>query len=388
MPLSPPSHATPPPRPPRRRLRHLATAAAATLVALLLTACGGGLEPGASTASGGASRASSVPLTYLPAGSAGGRLSVPRLQATVRIGSRSANLLVDTGSTGLKVLASAVGDDATPTGATGSSSFLSGLKISGREARATLRLGAATADNQTILLVDSLGCVDQAPDCAAAHGGTPEEFGGVFDGILGIGMAERDQGVKGCCANPMSGLTGDGSFIVHFDEEHPQLRLNPPPGTVARFRTADLKRTVTARPRPGAAPTAMTSWDPAPMKACLTVTGVLDHECAPVVFDTGTPTLALEAPRPAGPALGTLLPGGVVDTYGRQVALTATSADWTWTYRMPTKEALSQPLNALSTPLLSYGRQEQAVIIAGLPAFTKVDVLYDLRGGRTGLAPR
>ncbi|MCC3776608.1 hypothetical protein, partial [Streptomyces sp. UNOB3_S3] len=97
---------------------------------------------------------------------------------------------------------------------------------------------------------------------------------------------------------------------------------------------------------------------------------------------------ALEAPRPAGPALGALLPGGVVDTYGRQVALTVTSADWNWTYQMPSREALTQPMNALSTPLLSYGRQTQAVIIAGLPVFTKVDVLYDLRGGRTGLAPR
>ncbi|MDT0449591.1 DUF3443 family protein [Streptomyces hesseae] len=383
MPLSPHQ-----PRPPRRLLRHLAAAAAATLAALLLTACGSGPEPGASTATGGASRASNVPLTYLPAGSAGGRLSAPRLQATVRIGARLVNLLVDTGSTGLKVLASAVGDDATPTGTTGSSSFLSGLKISGREARATLRLGAATADNQTILLVDSLGCVDRATDCAAAHGGTPEEFGGVFDGILGIGMAERDEGVKGCCANPMSGLTGDGSFIVHFDEEHPQLRLNPPPGTVERFRTVSLKRTVTAPARPGATPTTLTSWNPTPMEACLTVTAVLDHECAPVVFDTGTPTLALEAPGPAGPALGALLPGGVVDTYGRQVALTITSADWNWTYQMPSREALTQPMNALSTPLLSYGRQTQAVIIAGLPAFTKVDVLYDLHGGRTGLAPR
>ncbi|MCC3778373.1 DUF3443 family protein, partial [Streptomyces sp. UNOB3_S3] len=276
MPLSP--H---PPRSPRRRLRHLA-AAAATFVALLLTACDGGPQPDASTASGGAARPSNVPLTYLPAGSAGGRLSAPRLQATVGIGSRVVNLLVDTGSTGLKVLASAVGDAATPTGATGGSSFLSGLRISGREARATLRLGSATAGDQSILLVDSLRCVDQVPDCAAAHGGTPEEFGGVFDGILGIGMAERDQGVKGCCANPMSGLTGDGSFIVHFDEEHPQLRLNPPPRTVERFRTVSLKRTVTAPPRPGAAPTALTSWDPAPMEACLTVTAVLDHECAPV----------------------------------------------------------------------------------------------------------
>ncbi|MFI9202828.1 DUF3443 family protein [Streptomyces sp. NPDC053048] len=330
-----------------------------------------------------------MPLSYLPAGSAGGRLTEPRLQATVGIGGRRVNLLVDTGSTGLKVLASAVGSgDATPIGVTGSSSYLSGLKIGGREAQATLHLGDAIAAGQTILLVDSLGCTDAHPDCEAANGKTPEEFGGVFDGILGIGMAARDHGVVGCCANPMLGLTGRGSFVVHFDEKNPQLILNPSAKTASRFKTVSLVRTATTVPRPGGSPVTIPSWDPNPMRACLTVTTVLNTECAPVVFDTGTPTLALEAPRLAGPAVGTLGPSGTVNTFGRQVTLAVASADWSWTYTMPPENTLKQPMNALVTPLLTYGRQPQPVILAGLPAFTQVDVLYDLGGGRTGLAPR
>ncbi|MCC2277708.1 DUF3443 family protein [Streptomyces sp. ET3-23] len=347
------------------RWRRLSAAMVGLL--LLMTAGCSGSGASAPAADGGGPK---VPLTYLPAGGAGGRLGEPRLQATVRIGSRPVNLLVDTGSTGLKVLASAVGSgDATPTGATGSSSYLSGLQIGGREARATLRLGDVTADNQSILLVDSLACTAQVPNCEAAHGRTPEEFGGVFDGILGIGVAERDQGVRGCCTNPMLGFTSNGAFTVHFDEHHPELALDPDRKTLNRYRTVSLRQS-------------------APMQACLTVSSVLSTQCAPVVFDTGTPTLALEAPRLEGPAADRLIGGGIVDTFGEQVTFDVAAAGWTWTYRMPREKDPQQALNALSTPLLGYGRQPSSVILAGLPAFTRVDVLYDLRGGRIGLAPR
>lgn len=377
---------SPSPRPHRgRRWRTAAAVCAALLAAALPGGCAGS-GPGGPAASGGVT----VPLRYLQAGSNGGRLSEPRLQATVTIGSKQVSLLVDTGSTGLKVLASAVGDgNATPTGATGSSSYLSGLHISGREAQAAVRLGDATAGNQSILLVDTLGCTDQVPDCEAAHGRTPEEFGGVFDGILGIGMAERDQGVKGCCANPMAGLTNNGAFTVHFDEQHPELVLNPGRKALERFTTVSLKQSATLALPHGGSPTTVTGWDPAPMLGCLTVTGVLNTQCAPVVFDTGTPTLALQAPRIEGPLPGAVLKGGVVDTFGRQVTLAVATAGWEWTYRMPArKDAGKQPMNALSTPLVSYGPQPRPLILAGLPAFTRADVLYDLKNGRTGLAPR
>lgn len=368
-----------------RRWRTAAAVCAALLAAALPGGCAGP-GPGRATVPGGVT----VPLRYMQAGSNGGKLSEPRLQATVTIGRKQVSLLVDTGSTGLKVLASAVGDgNATPTGATGSSSYLSGLQISGREAQATLRLGDVTAHNQTVLLVDSLGCIDQVPDCEAAHGRTPEEFGGVFDGILGIGLAERDQGVRGCCANPMAGLTNNGAFTVHFDEQHPELVLNPDRKTLEHFTTVSLKQSATLAPSPGGSPTTVTAWDPAPLQGCLTVTGVLNTRCAPVVFDTGTPTLALEAPRFEGPVPGAVLRGGVIDTFGRQVTLAVTTAGWEWTYRMPARETAGrQPLNALSTPLVSYGPQARPLILAGLPAFTKADVLYDLENGRLGLAPR
>ncbi|WP_414170181.1 DUF3443 family protein [Streptoverticillium reticulum] len=389
--LEPIVHPTPYPssssslRPRRgRRWRTAAAVCAALLAAALPGGCAGS-GPDRSAVPGGVT----VPLRYMPAGSAGGKLSEPRLQATATIGRKQVSLLVDTGSTGLKVLTSAVGDgNATPTGVTGSSSYLSGLQISGREAQADLRLGDVTARNQTVLLVDSLGCIDQVPDCEAAHG-TPEEFGGVFDGILGIGLAERDQGVRGCCANPMAGLTNNGAFTVHFDEQHPELVLNPDRKTLERFTTVSLKRSATLAPSPGGSPTTVTAWDPAPLQGCLTVTGVLNTRCAPVLFDTGTPTLALEAPRFQGPVAGAVLKGGMIDTFGRQVTLAVTTADWKWTYRMPArKTAGKQPMNALSTPLVSYGLQARPLILAGLPAFTKTDVLYDLKNGRTGLSPR
>ncbi|MFI9722162.1 DUF3443 family protein [Streptomyces sp. NPDC052396] len=360
-------------------------AVGALLAAVLPAGCGGG---GTSTPSGGSAQLT-VPLTYLPAGSEGGKLGEPRLQATVRIGSQQLNVLVDTGSTGLKVLASAVGKgNATPTGATASTSFLSGLKISGREAQARVGLGRASAWEENILLVDSLGCTADTPHCEAAHGRAPEEFGGVFDGILGIGLADRRQSGPGCCTNPLAGLSKNGSYIVHFDQRQPRLLLNPDRKTLERFHTVSLRRSVTMATAPGASPTSVTLWDPAPLRGCLSVASVLGTTCAPVVFDTGTPTLSLQAPRRSGPAPGAMIEDDIVNTFGRQVSLAVPSANWTWSYRMPQKSALGDPLNALNTPLLSYGVQPQPLILAGLPAFTKVDVLYDLGGGRIGLAPR
>ncbi|MEV5510813.1 DUF3443 family protein [Streptomyces orinoci] len=376
------------PRLPVRRRPWRRAAVLALLAALPAGGCGG-LGTGGTERSSGAAAAMTVPLTYLPAGSVGGKLGEPRLQAAVRVGSQQLNVLVDTGSTGLRVLASAVGrGNATPTGAGGSISFLSGLRVSGREAQAKVGLAGAGTWEETLLLVDSLGCTAEVPDCEAAHGKAPEEFGGVFDGILGIGLAERDQGVRGCCANPLQAPTHNGSFVVHFDQRRPRLLLNPDRKSLDRFSMVSLRQSVTRAPAPGASPTAFTVWDPTPITGCLSVTSVLDTQCAPMVFDTGTPTLSLQAPRLPGPAAGQLVEGDIVNTFGRRLTLSVPGAHWSWTYRMPPRDALDQPLNALDTPLLSYGRQPHPLILAGLPAFAKVDVLYDLGGGRMGLAPR
>ncbi|MEV7027033.1 DUF3443 family protein, partial [Kitasatospora sp. NPDC093558] len=366
--------------------------------------CGsaGGAEPAptsqasaesATSAASAASTASNqpgpvtIPLTYLPAGSASGQPAQPRLATTISVGTSRLNVLVDTGSSGLKVLASKVAaTDATTTGTTSTGAFGNGLTISGNEATATLTLGAATATAQTIVLVNSVSCAPTVPNCEAANGQTPEEFGGVFDGILGIGMTLRIG--TSCCTNPMVGLTGNTSYVIHFDPAAPTLVLRPAQATTARFTMTSLPPTASA----SASPSSVAAWDATPMQACLTVSSVLGKTCAPVVLDTGSATLNLLLPPSQAPPSSALTGGGgVLNSFGQQVQLTIPPA-LTWTYTMPPAAtpaaAQTQLLNALSTPLIAYASQPNPLIVAGLPIFTRTDVLYDLGNGRICLAPQ
>ncbi|GAA4436276.1 hypothetical protein GCM10023148_42870 [Actinokineospora soli] len=325
-----------------------------------------------------------VPLTYLAPGAAGGALGEPRLAARVTVAGAVLHVLVDTGSTGLKVLASKVTGAVRKTGVRGTTSYLSGLRIDGDEARASVRLGAASADDVTVLLVDRLSCTPDQPRCEAAGGATPEEFGAVFDGIMGIGMALRSDGETGCCANPMSALTDNGSFVVHFDPVVPELWLNPPEDTIARFRTASLRVT-------GA--NGVQTYDPAPMRACVTVSDVIRDFCAPVVFDTGTPDLVLLAPKGALAPPRKLLDRDLLPTGGKRVTF-AVADIWTWSFTgAPLGEgdlddAMAVLGNLTSPPVVEIMPEADPLVLVGLPGFTSADVLYDLGGARIGLAER
>ncbi|MFI8106400.1 DUF3443 family protein [Streptomyces sp. NPDC086023] len=361
------------------------SAVVAVAIALALPGCDSRPAeiPGART------RDLDVPLRYLPAGSLGGRLAHPRLGATVTIGSSSLNVLVDTGSTGLKVLKKKIaGTDAVVASARAEATFLSGLRVSGQRARATVTLGRAEASDQPLLLVDTVGCTRAQPRCEAAGGQSPEAFGGAFDGILGIGASAPDRAGPGdCCTNPMAGLTGGGSYLVHFDPARPRLVLNPV--HTAGFTTVSLAPArVSAAPHPERSPHGTPLWDPAPFQGCLRITGLLERQCAPVLFDTGTATLVLSLPSiedvPAPPLTG----GQYLDLSGTQVTLAIPRGRWRWTYPGPQNEngtADQDQLNALATPQILYENGPAPLIVAGLPAFAHTDVLYDLRLGRMGI---
>jgi len=62
------------------------------------------------------------------------------------------------------------------------------------------------------------------PNCPAANGGTPEMFGKLFPGILGVSIIDPPRGR--CCANPLESLAQNSNrYIVHSAFSAPTISL-------------------------------------------------------------------------------------------------------------------------------------------------------------------
>ena len=168
---------------------------------------------------GGAARAAGrmdVPVsqTVLPNGD-------PRYSVPVSVGNGPAiEAQLDTGSFGLRVLASALEPGSyEATDLHRSYSFGSGAKFDGVLARGTIGVGGATTDTPVLFhLVQKVACVDDKPKCPAAQV-KPEAYriggdgyaGQGFSAILGLSMlrAATDDSAQ----NPLT-ATGPRSWIL------------------------------------------------------------------------------------------------------------------------------------------------------------------------------
>ncbi len=273
-----------------------------------------------------------------------------RLGIDVAVGGRTVRVLLDTGSAGLRILASALpAGEVRRTGQSAAGGYGSGLVLRGEEATARFSVGDPVAAEQTsIELVDGYGCADARPNCPAANGGTPEMFGKLFPGILGASNVDPPRGR--CCANPLGALVAYGRrYIVHADFAAPTLTLAPDPAALSAFTLIDVAR--------GTLP-----------RGCVRLSGTAPTEvCGDVLFDTGTPQflvtttgIAAQGPFPAG--------------------TTATLTVGTWSHAFEIGPR---------TPLhLTMRRGEANRIIVGLGPLQSVDVYYDLFAGRIGLLGR
>jgi hypothetical protein len=292
------------------------------------------------------------------AGSGAGTLVVPlhvergpygdgRLGIDVTVGARTVRVLLDTGSAGLRLLSSAVPDgSARRLRASASGVYGSGLVLRGQEARARFAVGDSNAAEDAIIeLVDGFECAQERPNCQAANGGTPEMFGLLFPGILGIGYV--DPPGNRCCPNPLEALTAYGRrYIVHAQVSAPTLTLGPDPASLAAFTMIDVPHGVLPR-------------------GCLRVSGIAFGDvCGEVLFDTGTPQLVVTT---TGIASAGPLPSGT----------TATLTVGTWSHAYAIGPATGLRLNLR--------RGDTNRIIVGLAALQSVDVYYDLFARRIGL---
>ncbi|GAA2025320.1 hypothetical protein GCM10009839_24210 [Catenulispora yoronensis] len=385
--------------------RITATAAAIGLAGAALT-----LQPAARAA-----RADAVPA--VPGGSipfsVADPATAPRPVVTVAIGGVSLLLLLDTGSTGIRVSGSKVPAGAvTVTGRAAPYGYGSGVQLHGDQADADVAIGGYHTGPLPIELVRSTDCFADKPRCPAADGAKPTMFGGLLDGVMGVSL----EGATGL-VNPMwtlqdaAGNHVGRQFAVRFspDQYSGSILLGVPAAgyrLVQAGRTPTLKakrgsaagpeagdaRTAAARyaswagsydarpqargrlgarppqrPLPAADPAlapAPPSWNPRTVQTCLTAVG-LPRTCAPAMFDSGTPNFALDVPN---------VPAGTWRA-GRALEIGVPQAGWDATF-------VTGPGNAVT--VTNAPSTEISGSLIGLPAFAKGPLRFDLLAGTVG----
>ncbi|HEV3087049.1 MAG TPA: hypothetical protein VGX96_07450 [Candidatus Elarobacter sp.] len=271
----------------------------------------------------------------------------PRLGIDVTIGARTLRLMFSTGTTGVHVLAKALPPgSAERTRVPGATVFDGGLLLHAEQARAPIRFpGAEGVVPILIGLVDAVDCVPSQPNCAAAKGGTPEMFGGLFPGVLGA--ADIYLPNLECCQNPFNSFGFyNQRYVVHANFRNPSVMLDPDERTKKAFSMLGVVSALT------------------PL-GCLRIAGRVTNEvCGEIFFDTGKPGLEVETSGPVAPAP---LPPGTTATL--------TVNTWSHTYAVGGKTGL---------PLLVRDGGSNRIVV-GLAALQSVDMLYDLRAEDIGL---
>ncbi|MEY9862636.1 hypothetical protein ABH935_008284 [Catenulispora sp. GAS73] len=347
--------------------RFSATAAAIGLIGLV-----GGLL---AASSGGAATAAARPV---PSGPAAGSGSIPysvadpdtapRPVVTVEIGGVQLLMLLDTGSTGIRVAADKIPSGAvTVTGPAAAYGYGSGIQLHGDQADADVVMNGYHTGPLPIELVRWTDCFADKPDCPAAHGAKPAMFGGVLDGIMGVSPEEISGLVNPLWAlHDAAGGPIGRQFAVSYDPSQVsgEIQLNVP---AAGYGLAQLPRTPAGshrHVRSALLPAAPPSWNPRAVQTCVEG-GALAKHCGPAMFDTGTPEFALNVP--GGPA-GTWLAG-------RSLVVGVPEAGWSAAYSTGSGTGVSvadAPSTATSGTLI------------GFPAFAQGPIRFDLEAGTVG----
>jgi hypothetical protein len=281
-------------------------------------------------------------------------------------------VLLDTGSSGLRVLSPAVSPSAAPLSETPVTySYHSGLVMTGVVATADVHIGGRTARAIPIMVTEEIGCAATRPTCSAA-GKTVDDYMlfGPFRAVLGVGLRNgaTSQGV----ASPFAQLDGHPSFAIRspdYGGDAAVLDFAPDPSVFASY---------TLPQQPSSLPDGTPSWDDRyGLPACLhDRTAGVDY-CLPAELDSGNPTTYVEWAAHDG-APSTLAAGTEVG-----VELGPTAAPLA-SYQFVVGE--TQPLSADVVEIEA--ASGNAFMNTGTAAFFHNDVLYDPQHGTIGLLPR
>lgn len=215
---------------------------------------------------------------------------IANLVAISVAGGSSVPVTFDTGSSGLRVLESAIGSDVRRTDTPLREGYGDGTVLEGYLGYAAVsfptRDGASvTTAPLAVHVVTKVSCRPDKPDCPGMGEGRA--------GIMGV-----DYGGRGHVFNPLAQLPaplGDG-FIVDLDPDTPRVILARPEGN--RFRFGAM---VADDPAVWAGNGTSRAWKSDSLTACFSVDDT-SIGCSPTIFDTGGSAMHF-APSSPGAAL-------------------------------------------------------------------------------------
>ncbi|MEM8717051.1 MAG: hypothetical protein AAGE92_14970 [Cyanobacteria bacterium P01_G01_bin.4] len=295
------------------------------------------------------------------------------LAVPVTVAGQSLELHLDTGSTGVRVLAEAIDPEmVVRTGERTQATFFDGTVFEGEIAIASISIGPITTTEPiAIHLVDSVRCPAENPDCFDAY----QQAG--MSGVLGLSMGARTGGSSFEIYSPISRLPENfqSGYIVGtrgFYAVDGSLTLGLTPDSLAGFWQASLPL---RQMEPTIFPDGSSIWQ----DDALTVNHSLQGDGIPpefqdlagrTLFDSGTAHTVLGVDRE--PSFSARLwPGAVLTSQ--------------------LEDGLSWQLQAGNTLSLSQvfvrGVERSPQHILGLPFFFNYEVAFNRRDGAIGFKP-
>jgi hypothetical protein len=215
-------------------------------------------------------------------------------EVTVSIGGTSIPALLDTGSSGIRVVQGAVpaGSFASVSTTNVSVTYGSGTVASGVVATASVTFGnLTTAAPIPVQLITDVGCTEQMPNCPAKNESLDDfafkgESGGTWKVIVGVGM--RVDGDGNQIGNPIVQLPGSPAYVVNVSGPYTtttgNLRIGPTPAEKATFKT----NTMVALVGGGTLGNGVTAYNDRGNPVCIVDGTAPMTYCADALLDTGT----------------------------------------------------------------------------------------------------
>lgn len=283
-----------------------------------------------------------------------------RYAITLTVNGQPIEAGLDTGSTGLRILAASLPGGAGLRGESVRISYGSGVEFTGPAVGVSLGVGALPTRKAKVARIDKVACVARVPDCAAREKVDAADYriqgdglpGEGFVAIMGIGMRADPVG------NPLVAL-GVKRWIVELprpgDTAPGRLILNPDEAEVAKFRQFAFIR------------------DTNQVAGCIVAADNSAKVCAPAMIDTGANGLRVQ-----GGTEAQILPRGTPGTI--------VVGDERATASMPV--VIGRRDQAAGMRLYPSRRPGELSLSLGIAPYFHWSVLYDADKHRFGLADR
>ncbi|HEX5463054.1 MAG TPA: aspartyl protease family protein [Steroidobacteraceae bacterium] len=221
-----------------------------------------------------------------------------RYSIDMRIDGRPLRVMLDSGSTGLRLMPRAVARLGLKTGDLRKYAFSSGVALWGSTVRVQAAIGASAAAAVPAQAVDLVTCEPRRPDCPASWqmsagfrigADDPDEVvSRGFLAILGVGLQPAD------LPNPLA-IIGGGRWVIDLPlpgDRHPgRLVLDPAEQELGSYETFPLEPTAGR----------VAGWQDT-IPGCLLRKENRDAICGRMLLDTGSTGFQVLSPRLYGPA--------------------------------------------------------------------------------------